>query len=875
MNAVSNPPMAQAMTQEQAQQRLQDMLQMLAHAVAANQVAQVIELANRLASVNLLPIVELFTSAETLARNGRMDANIALYQNWLAHTDHPVAYAAWFNLAVNLSGQEQQVAAEAAYREAIASKPDFIEAHLNLGTLLEKLGRPDEALDLWRKTPAFGDAQKDKALHVQAYNNLGRLLEIRKQLLPAREMMEKALALDPAQTNTLTHWVHVRQKMCEWPTYTSLPGISVEQAKQATSALALLSASDDPAVQLASARRFVADKVIKDAPRLAPPHGYAHQRLRIGYLSSDFCAHAVSILTAELYELHDRKRVEVYGFCWSREDGSPLRARVVQAFDHHIRIGQMTDRQAAECIRAHEIDILIDLHGLTSGTRPDIMAYKPAPVQMTYLGFPGTSAMPHTDYVLSDERVLPPALAEFFSEKPAYLPRCFQINDRKREVGPRPERASLQLRDDQFVFCSFNNNFKITEPVFACWMRILQRCPHAVLWLVADNPWVQNNLRQAAHSAGIEASRLVFAERAVPAQYLARYQAADLFLDNYPFNAGTTASDALWAGLPLITMYGRTFSSRMAMSLLHAVDLPQLAVDNLAAYEELAVSLAHDPAQIAALKQHLQQNRMTCALFDSPRFVKDLEDIYERLAVHPAEQPTAEQAAESGAEPLRSLAQTPINDIYNVDVLNMMRKDCRKVVEVGSSSGVLARAYREQNPACEYVGIEVVQEYAERSRAHCQRVIYGDVEKLPDAEFASLQDADCWVFADALEHLYDPWRLLRRIHDSRNGAVEVVACIPNGQHWGVQSCLNSGRFIYQDAGLLDRTHIRWFTRITILDMFASCGFQITSMIARNMHLPNPEQQAAIRAMAQSFGHDPEQAMADAIPFQYVLRAVSV
>ncbi|MBI3231351.1 MAG: UDP-N-acetylglucosamine-peptide N-acetylglucosaminyltransferase, partial [Burkholderiales bacterium] len=567
-----------------------------------------------------------------------------------------------------------------------------------------------------------------------------------------------------------------------------------------TSALALLSASDDPATQLAAARRFVEEKVTSGLPALAPVHGYAHPRLRIGYLSSDFCSHAVSILTAELYELHNRQRVEVYGFCWSREDGSPLRARVVRSFDHYIRIDKMTDAEAAACIRSHEIDILIDLHGLTSGTRPDIISNRPAPVQMTYLGFPGTSALPAVDYVLADEFVLPPELAPFFSEKPAYLPRCFQINDRKREIGPCPTKEKAGLPEDKFIFCSFNNNFKFTEEMFACWMRILKRVPNSVLWMVADNEWVSANLRQAAIGHGIDPARLIFAPRVPPSEYLARYQVADLFLDSYPFNAGTTASDALWAGLPLLTYTGRTFSSRMAGSLLRAVDLPQLITYSLQDYEDKAVLLANDTAQIAQMKQQLKENRLSCALFDSPQFVSDLEDVFERLAVHPspdqaasvaptptipplaaanlihADQVVASSEAARAQQPLRSMSQTPINQIHNVDVLNMMRPNYRKVVEVGSSSGALAYAYRINNPHSEYVGIEIVEEYAEKSRDYCTDVIYGDVEKLTDEEFAKLADADCWIFADALEHLYDPWKLLSRIQQHKKGPIDLIAC---------------------------------------------------------------------------------------------------
>jgi predicted O-linked N-acetylglucosamine transferase (SPINDLY family) len=607
--------------------------------------SQAADLAATLAQQGVLPLIELFTVAERLGAIQQGEQASALYRTWLEHTVSPIAYAVHFNHGVTLSNLHDDAGAEQAYRAAIALKPDFIEAHLNLGTQLERNGQPEEALTLWRAVLTFGDphSSADQKLHVQALNNLGRLLEIRKQLQEAEHMLARSLTIDPDQTNAITHWVHLRQKQCEWPVYQPLGTISVETLMTSTSALAMLSASDDPALQLAAARRFVKDKVAPCTISLSSPQGYAHNRLRIGYLSSDFCSHAVSILTAELYELHDRNQVEVFGFCWSRDDGTPMRARVVKGFDHHIRIGEMSDEEAARCIRLHEIDILIDLHGLTSGTRPGIIAFHPAPVQMTYLGFPGSTALPAINYVLADRYVLPPELTPFFTEKPLYLPHTFQINDRQRAIGIKPSRAECGLPEQGFVFCSFNNNFKFTPDIFAAWMRILHRTPGSVLWLVADNEWVRANLHQAAQGHGIAPERVIFAARVAPENYLARYQVADLFLDTLPFNAGTTASDALWAGLPLLTCSGRTFASRMAGSLLHAVNLPELITNHLQEYEDKAVSLAQQPERIAAMKQQLHDNRLTCPLFDTPQLVRDLETIYQQVALRAA--PAQEGAA--------------------------------------------------------------------------------------------------------------------------------------------------------------------------------------------------------------------------------------
>lgn len=838
-----------------------DYLRQLHRALNNNEPETVLKLASNLAVKDALPIAELFSATQQLRESGHADQAIALYRRWLKHTTSPIAYAVQFNLAVCLSDAKDDAAAEEAYRRALKQNPNFIEAYLNLGTLLERHGQFDEAIDLWRTalSVAKRNAGTNPALHIQVLNNLGRLLELLKNLQEAEQMLAQSLKLNPKQPKVLTHFVHLRQKQCEWPIYCEIEGVTLDDMLQATSALAMLSASNDPARQLAASRNYVQENVDIYPVALANMSGYAHKRLRVGYLSSDLHAHAVAILTAELFELHDRENVEVYGFCWSSEDGSPIRARIIKAMDHFIGIAEMSDEQAAHCIRSHEIDILVDLHGLTQGTRPNILSWRPAPVQITYLGFPGPTALPCIDYVLADKFVLPPELAPYFTERPLYMPHSFQINDRQREVGPCPTRTDCGLPDDAFVFCSFNNNFKITEEVFTTWMRILSRVPGSVLWLVSDHQSVRSNLAAHAQRLGVDPDRLLFAERVSPAAYLARYQAADLFLDTMPFNAGTTASDALWAGLPLLTCAGSTFSSRMAGSLLMAVDLPELITYDLQEYEDKAVSLAGQPDKIAAMKRQLQENRLSCSLFDSPQFVRDLENIFKEIAVQTPQ----------------NIKQTPINNIHNVDVLNFMRADFTGIVEVGSSSGALARAYRDINPTCSYIGVEIDQDYAEASKQHCTEVIYGNVENLPDETFKRLGDAQCWVFADALEHLYDPWQLLRRIKRNARSGVEVIACIPNAQYWGIQSALNSGRFIYQESGLLDRTHIRWLTRITILDLFHANGFQVVEMISRILQQPSEEMIAGIRQIANASGSDPDLAVQDAIAFQYVVRAVAV
>jgi predicted O-linked N-acetylglucosamine transferase (SPINDLY family) len=583
-----------------------------------------------LAEQGSLELVELMGATDRLNVAGLKYQAIALYRMWLEHTSSPRAYVACFNLGVMLGGDKEFAQAESMYRRALEQNPDFIAARLNLGNNLEQQGRQDEALEQWRlalTSPSI-IRPENLALHLHAYNNLGRLLEIKKNYQEALAMLEKSFFLDPTQRDVLIHLVHLVQKICRWPIYTPPKGITKKAMIDGTSPLAMLAASDDPSLQLAAARKFVEHKYPEPGTeQLAPKGGYHHRKVRIGYLSSDFCLHAVSLLTVQLLELHDHNRFEIYGFCWSRQDGTSIQKRVINSMDEYIKIDGMSDREAAECIRSREIDIIIDLHGLTSGARPLILSYRPAPLQVTYLGFPGTTGLPWIDCVIADKHLIPDALVPYHTEKPLHMPHCFQSSDCNRQIGTMPSRVENGLPEDAFVFCSFNNNYKFTPELFAVWMKILKRVPGSVFWLLADNEWAKENLIKSAKKMGIKKDRLIFAPRVPPADYLARYQLADLFLDTFPFNGGTTANDALFMGLPLLTLSGRTFASRMAGSLLTNLDLPELITTSLKEYEEKAVRLAKKPTELAALKHRLQKNKESGPVFDMPIFVKDYENI--------------------------------------------------------------------------------------------------------------------------------------------------------------------------------------------------------------------------------------------------------
>jgi len=556
-----------------------------------------------------------------------------LYRTWLERNNTPWNHLAHFNHGAMLFHAGDVDGAALAYQQAIELAPDFLRPHFNLGLVREKQGRFDAAVDElnWVVARALETDPEEREIRRLALNNLGRMHEERRNLGDALACLEQSLAMDPGQGDVLHHWVFLRAKMCHWPVYAPVAGVDPQFMRQSTSALAMIALSDDPLAQLAAARKYVREKVKGDVAPLAARRAYGHRRLRIGYLSSDLCLHPVALLTAQLFELHDREHFEVYAYCWTREDGSALRRRVIAAMDHFVRIDTLDDAAAARRIREDEIDVLIDLHGQTLGARADILALRPAPIQITYLGLPATTGLPCIDYVIADRFLIPEDAQQYYSERPLYLPDVYQVSDRQRAVGAAPRRADCGLPDDAFVFCSFNNNFKYTPEMFATWMRILRRVPNSVLWLLSDNPWAEQNLRQEALRHGLDASRLRFAGRVAPHDYLARFGVADLFLDTYPFNAGTTANDALWMELPIVTLAGPTFASRMAGALLTAAGLSELVTYRLADYEEKAVALAGSPQEIGRMRATLRQVKADGALFDIPRLVRNLEAQLTRL----------------------------------------------------------------------------------------------------------------------------------------------------------------------------------------------------------------------------------------------------
>jgi predicted O-linked N-acetylglucosamine transferase (SPINDLY family) len=573
------------------------------------------------------PLHDVIAAAEAIGSGRGLPLVIALYAGWIAAQAPGGSdlHAAWFNLGTELGQAGDAAAAMQAYRTVLAIKPGFVPAAINLGLQLERLGEAKAALQVW------GEALQPDESRIALLNQRGRLLEQSGDLPGAADALHASLRTQHDQPDAVQHWLHLRQKMCQWPVLAeTIPGLTRHDLIAQCGPLAALALTDDVPTQRAIAAGWIARKT-QPQPALAPPGGYRHDRVRVGYLSSDFCSHAMSYLIAELFERHDRSRFEIHGYCASPDDGSPIRARVIAAFDHFTSVRLLSDEAAAQRIRDDEIDILIDLNGLTSGGRLQILRWKPAPVQATYLGFIGPVPLPELDFLLCDDFVIPPGIAAAYQPEPLAIEGLYQANDSKRVVGVPVTRQQVGLPEDRFVFCCFSNHYKISEHMFSGWMEILRRTGDSVLWLVDDNQWSRENLRLRARVAGIDPSRLLFAGRTDPASYMVRLAVADLFLDTFPYNAGTIASDAIRMGLPLLTLAGQSFASRMAARMLHAIGADSGATGTLEAYVSAATALAMNPDRYAAYRAHFTETAWTASLGDIDSFTRHFETALLRM----------------------------------------------------------------------------------------------------------------------------------------------------------------------------------------------------------------------------------------------------
>lgn len=527
--------------------------------------------------------------------------------------------------------------AERLLRDAIKLQPDKARLHNNLAVVLEQRGKLKAAILSYQKA-----AQLDPSL-AQIHSNLGFAYERTGQFRAAITSYRQACDADANDGNAAVRYWHMRQYCCDWDDNAQMieeitrlanasAGGEVTHAMPPFPVLAML---DDAAVHLKTAEAF--SKAIPGQAHARPPavprSAEAHRPLKIAYLSADFHQHATLVLMAELFELHDSSNFEVHAVSFGPDEkSSTLRKRLQDAVAEFYDVRTLSDGQVAQLLRAQQIDIAIDLKGHTTDARPGILASRPVPVQAQWLGYPGTMGAAFIDYVIADPWVIPEDQQPFFSEKVAYLPDCYQVNDRKREIAdPIPSRADCGLPEEAFVFACFNRSYKITPETFASWMRILQAVPNSVLWLFETNSEAKSALERHAEEAGVDSNRIVFAPSLPPDKHLARISVADLFLDTFPYGAHTTASDALWSGLPVVTRAGQTFASRVGASLLAAMNMEQLITDSAAAYEALAIDIATTPGRADQLKQQVWRNRDAAALFDSERFCRNLEDLYRRM----------------------------------------------------------------------------------------------------------------------------------------------------------------------------------------------------------------------------------------------------
>jgi len=477
----------------------------------------------------------------------------------------------------------------------------------------------------------------------KAHNNRAIALQDLRRFTEARDGFHRALSLAPDHPWLLGSWLHARMQIGDWRDLAApLAALTsaLEQGRPACTPSTLLALLDSPPLQRRAAEAWVRAHCpgapCPGAPSpppagaiLSPPRG---ARIRLGYFSCDLQEHATAYLAAELFELHDRTRFEVLAFSFGPQQEDPMRRRLRAAFDRFLDVRSHSDAQAAQLARELGIDIAVDLKGLTQHNRLGIFWHRAAPIQVSYLGFPGTTAAPFMDYLVADRTLIPAHSRAHYAEKIIYLPDSYQANDRQRPIAERtPSRSQLQLPETAVVFCGFNAPYKITPETFAGWMRILQAAPGSVLWLLSDDPAGAALLRREAEARSVHPERLVFAGRVAMPEHLARLRAADLFLDTFPCNAHTSASDALWAGLPLLTRLGQSFAARVGASLLAAIGLPELVTSTAEQYETTAIELARHPERLARLRQRLQLNRASGALFDSRRFTQQLEDAYAQV----------------------------------------------------------------------------------------------------------------------------------------------------------------------------------------------------------------------------------------------------
>jgi predicted O-linked N-acetylglucosamine transferase (SPINDLY family) len=603
----------------------------------------------------------LFNRAVEAHRSGRVSEAEALYREIIA--GDPRNFDALHLLGIVCSDTGKVSDADKFFRQALAIDPNFPPCFVNYGFYLLKQSRFSEALQCFDKAlalfPNFAQAwlgrgnvtrelgRNDEAFAAyskaisldpnmaEAHAGCGNMLAALRRYDEAIKSYDKALAIAPGIEFVESQRLHCKMRLCDWTNFR----VELHRLREGGKArksdahpFEFLSMSSSEQEQLDTAKAWVARKYPRAGTPVWRGKTYKHDRIRVAYVSADFREHAVSYLAAGMFECHDKSRFEVTAVSIGANDGSDMRRRLENSFKHFIDASKLGDDEIASLIAKAQIDILVDMNGFTHGCRTGIFARRPSPVQVSYLGYPGTMGTDYVDYLIADRVLVPPAHQALYAEKLVYMPDCYQANDAKRAISQKKlTRAEVGLPEAATVFCCFNNNHKIMPDVFDSWMRILGRVNNSVLWLFEDNASVVINLNKEAVARGIDPTRIIFAQRMTPSEHLARHRLADLFLDTLPYNAHTTASDSLWAGVPVLTRIGETFAGRVAASILKAVGLPELVVETSQAYEDLAIELATNREKLSGLRKKLADNLSTTPLFDTRRYTRNIESAYAEM----------------------------------------------------------------------------------------------------------------------------------------------------------------------------------------------------------------------------------------------------
>jgi predicted O-linked N-acetylglucosamine transferase (SPINDLY family) len=580
--------------------------------------------------------MELIEATETLNASGQRDLSAELYKQWIGlNPSDPLLHAIQFNYAVLETARGDLAAAKNALERALALKPDFYPAYINLGGTLERMGAADQAVAQWTTlvnmlAPVTGAAIGYK---LAGLKQIGRVLEANNHVAAAENVLRQSLEVKSDQREVVEHFIALRLQQCKWPIVSPWEGVTREALMRNMGPLPMEIYSDDPLLQLATAWSYNKEYIgyLPPCPEMKPRPEKSGRR-RVGYLSSDLRSHAIGSLMPEVFELHDRSKVEVFAYyCGIPTTNDPTSARLKAVIEHWVDISGMDDVSAAQRIAADGIDILVDVNGYTREARTKLISMRPAPIIVNWLGYPGTMGSPYHHYIIADDWIIPKDHEIYVSEKVARLP-CYQPNDRKRAVSPnRPTRRDAKLPENAFVYCCFNGTQKISRFTFERWMTILQQVPNSVLWLLEGAEATGKHLLEVATARGIAAERIIFAPKMRHPDHLARYPLADLFLDTAPYGAHTTASDALWMGVPILTLSGHSFASRVCGSLARSAGLPELVCSTPGEYVEQAVALSKDTAKLKKYRDRLAAMRDTCALFDMDSHVRHLEALYEQM----------------------------------------------------------------------------------------------------------------------------------------------------------------------------------------------------------------------------------------------------